>query len=158
MQVPPDIAQLRLFKRGVILRSKEKLNTCEKYKYLIVVNLNERDDPIWAVLTTSRTSWYDDHPDVPSVVRIDGNVLDAFPVDTIINCGDLHSLPRQRVIDCYNKGQLTYHGELPKDIMSRVNIALRDSETLSPSKKDKVFRDDLVDEPRPRLCAKRKDG
>ena len=144
VRIPPD-ALTTLFpgflQRGGVIRVEKypRLFTGPRDKFLILLNHAFGPAiPVHHVLTTSQTdkirrfSWADRF-----VVIVHAGGLPFFPLETAVNCRDVHSIEFDYLQQCYADGSLTFVGNVPEDMMSRIDGILRASPYLTP----KVARD-----------------
>jgi hypothetical protein len=136
VKLPLELARSRLLRRGAILKTTWDFGALSKPKYLVVVSLAQEVDPVFLVMTTSKVAAYKGRP--WAHVSIAGGTIQAFPVETVIDCRKLHTLLRDHVLDSYEAGKLEYCGELPGGLLEQVTAALAASITLSDEEKRMV--------------------
>ena len=156
MKLPSDLIESLLFKRGSVLYREFNFQTGPRNKFFIVLNVEEKADPILAVLSTSNVTWAREHPDHPGLVDIPVGTCDIFTVDTVIDCRELHSITREDLVIEYQNGRLTYKGELSPEMITRLNHALKDARTLGPREKAKILPPEFRASARPRLLPPKK--
>ena len=136
-------------KKGCVLRTTIRFaDGCERNKYCVTVSYSSKDDPLVFVLTTTKTDFYDAHPEFNrDIIRLPANKLPLFPKDTIINCRELHTLDKSRLKKSYQNSGLTFIGHLPEDCISKIDDIVKSSCLLSLNQKRCVLgRDFLQDD------------
>jgi hypothetical protein len=140
LTLPPELAEAALFRRGVLIKlTMDFKERGAREKYAVVVSADGAADPLLLVLTTSNTKWYDEHPDAPGFVRLPAGRVKSLPKATVVNCRDLHRLPRDVVSQRYQGNVLEYCELLSADVLAEVDVALAGAITLSPSDKALVL-------------------
>ena len=138
MEIPPRISDEtfeREFIRGAILSTQMVFESGErKQKFIIVLNKPPVDSESLFFLTTSQTAFYDKHPQVDHV-RISVGGVPCFPLETVIDCREVYQLPRPDLKERYRQGILKFAGNLPAEIMGRIDQIVAASRFISPRHK-----------------------
>ena len=122
----------RFLKRGVVLRVEKYPNlvTGPKDKYLVLLNVQFiRGGQMFHVLTTSQV---ESIPFPQFAVVVPKGTVAYFPLDTAIQCREVHSLTWQELADRYADGTLKFVGELPPEVQGKIDAILRTSRHLAP--------------------------
>jgi hypothetical protein len=114
--------------RGSVLKTLLRGgNGKEHLKYLVVLNRDISRDPIVFVLTTSKLDFYNKHPEFNrDIIRIIPPKVSFFSKKTIINCREVHRMPKETLKINYQKGRLEFAGILLQELLQQIdNIVLR---------------------------------
>lgn len=142
VKLPLKLAEAFLCKRGAIFKMLEVFENTgvAKDKYHVVVGVDETSDPVLLILTTSKTDWYDKHPNVSDYVRVAAGVIETLPpVTTIVQCRQIYLAVRARLLERYVADELEYCGQMPSEILAQIDAALAASSSLSPAEKAAVI-------------------
>jgi hypothetical protein len=132
----PQEARLALFptflRRGVVIRVEQYPFLYEGPKDKFLVLLNQQfgpDRPLYCLLTTSRTQA--PFPAVTTVIP--AGTVPFFPVETAIQCREVHSVAFGFLAQRYAAGKLTFAGELPPAVLTQLDGILAESPYLAPA-------------------------
>lgn len=104
----------------------------KKPKYMVIVKSVPAEGTVYYFFTTKNVARYDRNPRVKrDVVIILANRLPYFPLDTVLQCDVLLSLPVETLKEKYSDGKFQLKGLLPADIMSDITNAVKNSKQLS---------------------------
>ena len=128
-------------KRGAIIRTKYKFeNGKESYKYFIAVSRDLTSDPLIFIITTSKIDFYHKNPVFNNdIVGIQGQSLPYFPVDTVLDCRQIYPLSRQTLKENFQKQILEFCGELPDQLIQRIDDIVKASKHISTKHKKLIL-------------------
>ena len=132
-------------KRGAIIRTKYKFESGkESYKFFIAISRNLKSDPLIFIITTSKIDFYHKNPVFNNdIVGIQGKSLPSFPIDTVLDCRQIYPLSRQTLKENFYKQILEFCGELPADLIQRIDEIVKGSKHISIKHKKFILGDDL---------------
>lgn len=132
-------------KRGAIIRTKYKFESGkERYKYFIAISRDVTNDPLIFIITTSKTDFYHKNPVFNNdIVGIQGKSFPSFPSDTVLDCRQIYPLSRKTLKENFRKQILEFCGELPNDLIQRIDEIIKDSKHISPKYKKLILGDEL---------------
>ncbi len=114
----------QIFQQGSVLRDPKFLLPSGRYKpkILIILNKNSTENLIRSVLTTSQFDFYDRSPQSIKncFVLIPVGVVSFLPLKTLIKCEEIHTLPRSKLEEAYQKQRLEKLGTLPKQFLDKI--------------------------------------
>lgn len=119
--------------RGTVIRVDQYPFLYERPRDKFLVLLNRQfgsDRPLYCVLTTSRTEALP-FPALTTVVP--AGTVAFFPLTTAIPCREVHAVDFTSLAERYAAGRLTFVGQLPPDIMARLDTILAASPYLAPA-------------------------
>ena len=130
-------------KRGAIIRTKFKFESGkESYKYFIAVSRDTASDPLVFIITTSKIDFYHKHPVFNNdIVGIQGKSLPYFPIDTVLDCRQIYPLSRQTLKENFRKQILEFCGELPEQLIQRIDDVVKTSKHISTKHKKLILGD-----------------
>ena len=136
MEIPPDTSHRifeKEFKRGVVLSTIMRFREgASKKKYLIVLNNQSSDLETLLFLTTSKADFFLKHPHILDHIKIEANAFPIFPLLTIIDCRQVHSIPRAELKTKFQNGILSFEGLLSSKIMTQIDQIVAESRLISP--------------------------
>ena len=139
MHVSPDVLDKlfeKCFQRGAVLATEMHFHTgISKKKYLIVLNQNPADAETLLFLTTSKIEFFKRSPSFKDHIIIDAGLLPFFPLDTAINCHGVQCMGRAELKRKYQDRKLEIAGNLPAEIMTRIDQIVAISRNISPRHK-----------------------
>lgn len=127
--------------RGSVVRTLFRCsNQKEKYKYFVILNKDLSSDSLIFVLTTSQLEFYAKYPHFnKDIVRIQSSVVDFFPKETIINCREVHQIPKEKLKVNFQNGTLEFAGNLPSNILAEVDAIIKQSFYISKDNKKLIL-------------------
>lgn len=135
MEIPPDTSHKifeKEFKRGVVLSTVMQFQDLSKKKHLIVLNNQPADSETLLFLTTSKTDFFLKHPHISDHIKIEASVLQFFPLLTVIDCRQVHYIPRAELKKKFQNGILNFEGVLSVEIMAQIDQVVAQSRLISP--------------------------
>ena len=132
-------------KRGAIIRTKYKFESGrESYKYFIAISRDLASDPLIFIITTSKIDFYHKNPVFNNdIVGIQGQSLPSFPVDTVLDCRQIYPLSRQTLKENFKKQILEFCGELPEQLLQRIDEIVKVSKHISSKHKKLILGDNF---------------
>lgn len=131
-------------KRGKILRTELILHTGSRFKRLILLNKNFSEDDIFFIFTTSNVDWFKKHCQFPGIkgnflIAPKGITKDNPNEDIIIDCRNVHSFKKEKLLENYKKNKLHFLGEIPVVIMVEIDCIILNSRLISPKIKKHIL-------------------
>ena len=108
--------------------------------YHIILNFNSLDDDLVYIISTSQLQFYNNNPNFNlDIVRITKDKVSFLPKESILNCRQVFSISRPIFKKRYSEGTLVFVGEMPQDILNRIDIIIKQSRFVSPRIKRKIL-------------------
>lgn len=119
--------------RGAIILTEIEFEDISKPKFFITLNKDPSLDYIYFFITTSKTSYYDKHPEFKSeIIRIKLGEISCFNVETVIDCREVHSFAKNELMKRFREGKLKFKDNLPNNILNKLDEIINRSKLLSP--------------------------
>jgi hypothetical protein len=133
-------------KRGAVLRTLFQFENNDYFKRLIILNNQFSLDDIYFVFTTSQVEYFITNKDV-DLIKL--NTLFFRPGETflnpdkemIIDCRKVRQISKESLAKNWNNHRLDFLGEIPFDIMGKIDNILKSSNLISPKIKQYVLID-----------------
>ena len=110
-----------------------------KKKYLIVLNQNPADSETLLFLTTSQVDFFKKNPSFKDHIIINAGVVPFFPLETVINCNGVQCMGRAELKKRYREKKLDIVGNLPKEIIEKIDKIVSVSRYISPRHKKAIL-------------------
>ena len=135
MHVSPDVLDKlfeKYFVRGAVLATEMHFHSgVSKKKYLVVLNENPAESETLLFLTTSQLEFFKKHPAFKDHIIIKAGTVSFFSLETVINCNGVQCMGRIELKKRYQEKKLDIVGNLPAEIMEKINGIVASSRQIS---------------------------
>jgi hypothetical protein len=146
LQLPPEALKKLFFarlKRGAILKTVlhfPKTGTT-KTKFIVLMNKDGgATDPLLFFISTSQLEYYERNPALKSEIAvIEASAMACFPLRTAINCREILVLTRDEMGIRAGEFRVEVVGDLPAELMGRIDKIVAASNLISPADKKKII-------------------
>lgn len=113
-----------------------------RHKFVIVLNSPQSDDPVLFVFTTSQVERFADFDG--DIVTIPAGLYGCFPLDTALDCREVHEISIERLKDRCHSDELTFEGQLSKEDLETVLETVQKSRLISRRQKRRILGRETV--------------
>jgi len=144
IKLPPNLSDPLFnekFERGAVVKTIFRCKDGkDKYKFFIILNKDITIDPILFILTTSQLEFYNKNPHFnKDIIRIPAGTLSFFSKETIINCREIHKIPKDKLRENFKNSILQIEGKLPENIINDIDKIIEKSFLVSPKDKEAIL-------------------
>jgi len=139
VDLPADLTDFAFdakFKKGMVAKVEGFVfaDGTTRDKYIVVLNRDASASQAIFFLTTSKTEFYKTNTIAQTnAVVVPPGKVSFFPLETVVNCREAHSMKRVDMKKKFGDHQLTFKGHLPDDVLLQIEAVVSKSILIPPA-------------------------
>lgn len=132
-------------KRGIVLRTIIDFSTKQKFKRLLLLNIDFKDKEILFIFTTSSIDWYKQNINSPIVkencIFFDkGETTNNITENMVIDCRKVYSIAKSDLFNNFKNSKLDFLDEFNEKIILRIDNIIKNSKLIELKYLRKIIR------------------
>ncbi|MCX6384723.1 MAG: hypothetical protein NTV16_09685 [Actinobacteria bacterium] len=132
-------------KRGIVLRTIIDFSTKQKFKRLLLLNIDFKDKEILFIFTTSSVDWYKQNINSPIVkencIFFDkGETTNNITENMVIDCRKVYSIAKSDLFNNFKNSKLDFLDEFNEKIILRIDNIIKNSKLIELKYLRKIIR------------------
>lgn len=146
MEIPEEICDVVFdqspIKKGTVIKTDYQFRGKNHKKYFIVLNKDPQENPLVCVITTSQLDFYIKNSLVSAdTLTIAPNYIPCFDKPTVVDCSQIYRLTKEQIKTSFLNKAVTFAGELPEDLIEKIDDIVRSSRLITGVDKKKILGD-----------------
>ena len=132
-------------KRGIVLRTIIDFSTKQKFKRLLLLNIDFKDKEILFIFNTSSVDWYKQNINSPIVkencIFFDkGETTNNITENMVIDCRKVYSIAKSDLFNNFKNSKLDFLDEFNEKIILRIDNIIKNSKLIELKYLRKIIR------------------